>query len=219
MAWHGCSRSESALMTGTVAQRASSSSVLWAKTRAAMPSTHRERLRAMSGTDSRLPGPMSWAERYTAAPPSWTMRDLEGDARPQRGLLEDERERAAGERSDPLARLQLGLELGRQLEDVEHVLPVEVADRQEVVHGATALSAASMMPQASATSFSVTMRAGASAQRVVPGREHEQPPLAAGGHHVAHRRHQVEADEETAAADLLHGLRVLGTDRLGAPRS
>jgi len=27
----------------------------------------------MSGTDSRLPGPMSWAERYTAAPPSWTM--------------------------------------------------------------------------------------------------------------------------------------------------
>ena len=63
MAWHGCSKSESALMTGTVAWRASSSRVRWAKTRAAMPSTQRERLRAMSGTDSRLPMPISWAER------------------------------------------------------------------------------------------------------------------------------------------------------------
>src|SRR3990172_5149693 len=38
-----------------------------------MMSTQRLKFRAMSGTDSRTPRPISWAVRYTAAPPSWTM--------------------------------------------------------------------------------------------------------------------------------------------------
>ncbi len=61
------------MITGTEAWAAISTSVAWANTRAAITSTHRDRLRATSGTDSRLPRPTSGAERYTAAPPSWIM--------------------------------------------------------------------------------------------------------------------------------------------------
>ena len=60
-------------MTGTVAWRASVSMVSWAYTRAAIPSTQRERFRATSATASRVPRPISWPERYTARPPSWTI--------------------------------------------------------------------------------------------------------------------------------------------------
>src|SRR5262245_43089876 len=72
-AWHGCSKSDSPLMTGTLAWRASPVIVACEFTRAMMPSTHRERLRATSGTDSRVPSPISRPTRWTARPPSWMM--------------------------------------------------------------------------------------------------------------------------------------------------
>ena len=50
-------------MTGMLAWRASASMVAWAYTRATMPSTQRERLRATSGTDSRVPSPISLPAR------------------------------------------------------------------------------------------------------------------------------------------------------------
>ena len=71
-AWHGCSKSLSALITGTVAWRARPSTVSCKYTRAAIPSTQSERLRAASGTDSRVPSPISGPERCTARPPNWT---------------------------------------------------------------------------------------------------------------------------------------------------
>ena len=59
------------MINGIEALAASCSRVLCENTRAATTSTQRERLRATSGTDSRLPIPISCAARYTAAPPSW----------------------------------------------------------------------------------------------------------------------------------------------------
>ena len=58
-------------MTGMLAWRARPSTVAWSYTRATIPSTQRERLRATSGTDSREPMPISLRERYTPRPPSW----------------------------------------------------------------------------------------------------------------------------------------------------
>src|SRR5712692_5169001 len=87
--------------------------------------------------------------------------DLEGDPRAQGRLLEDEGEGAPGQRRDALPGLDPGLQLGRELEDVEDVLPVEVADGEKMIHGAVALSAVSMMSQACPISLSLTMRAGA----------------------------------------------------------
>src|SRR3990172_3019072 len=86
MAWQGCSRSDKPLITGTEAWRASSSTVRWEKTRAVTMSTQLHHA------------------------------DLEGDARPERGLLEDERHGAAGERRASLARLLAGLQLGGEAE-------------------------------------------------------------------------------------------------------
>ena len=41
---------------------------------------------------------------------------------------------------------------------------------------------------------------GSEPERIVPGGEDEQAALAAGRHHVGHRRDEVDADEEAPAA-------------------
>jgi hypothetical protein len=69
-AWQGWWRSERPLITGTVAERASSSTTSCPNTRAMIPSTYRDRLRAMSSVVSRLPSLMSSGPRYSACPPS-----------------------------------------------------------------------------------------------------------------------------------------------------
>src|SRR3989344_5493733 len=63
--WHGCSQSESPLITGTREFAASSQIVLWAKALAISPSPIRETTLATSLTDSRTPKPMSVGAKYT----------------------------------------------------------------------------------------------------------------------------------------------------------
>ncbi len=72
-AWHGCSRSVRALMTGISAAAAISSAIAWPNVRTMIPSTQRSRLRATSATLSRVPAPTSAVERWTAWPPSWVI--------------------------------------------------------------------------------------------------------------------------------------------------
>ena len=74
-AWVGCSWSDSALMTGTDAYRASSSRPLWAPVRQARPPpwTHRERDRATSAMVSRTPSPTSACCSVVEWPPRCDM--------------------------------------------------------------------------------------------------------------------------------------------------
>ena len=69
MAWQGCEASERALMTGIVAERASSSTVACEKVRTARASTYWLKTRAKSTTLSRTPSPTSSPRRKIALPP------------------------------------------------------------------------------------------------------------------------------------------------------
>src|SRR5215813_12962673 len=100
---------------------------------------------------------------------------LESDPRAQRGLLEDEGHGAAPERADPLPRLHLGLELGGEAEQPSDVVPIEIANRQEVVHCLIDSRALSMMAQPSAISFSSTIRAGARRRVLSPAVRTRRP--------------------------------------------
>ena len=121
-------------MTGTVAWAASCSSVRCENTRAATTSTHRERLRPTSGTDSRLPIPISWAARYTAAPPSCTIATSKVTRVRSEGFSKIRAMVRRGSGVRRIAGLLPGLEIGREGEQAREILPGDVADGQEVVH-------------------------------------------------------------------------------------
>ena len=87
--------------------------------------------------------------------------DLERHARAERRLLEDQRNRAPGERRRQVAGLTARLQLGRDLEEVEHVLPRQVGDRDEVPH-AVAPSTRSSVARAESQAASSTISGGAS---------------------------------------------------------
>ena len=70
-AWQGCSKSESAFITGTEEYSASTSKLCWAKVRKTIPSTNLLNTLATSGIDSRLPNPTSSGDRQMVCPPNW----------------------------------------------------------------------------------------------------------------------------------------------------
>ena len=82
-----------------------------------------------AGPRLELPCPLTWRdhERGAAEP---LLADLERGERAQRGVEEHEAEDLAGER----ARLGVRLEAAREREQVEHLLPAEVGEVEEVLH-------------------------------------------------------------------------------------
>ena len=71
--WHGWYRSDNALITGTEPWPANSSTISWAKVRAAMMSTRRSSTRTQSAGVSRLPSCTSSGPRKSVLPPSSVM--------------------------------------------------------------------------------------------------------------------------------------------------
>src|SRR5262245_43500258 len=211
-AWHGCSKSESPLMTGTLAWRASPVIVACEFTRAMMPSTHRERLRATSGTDSRVPSPISRPTRWTARPPSWMMPTS----------------KVTRVRSEAFSKISA------------KVLPASSDSRRSALRRCFRSAARANNSSAASRVRSAADRkcrtSGASEyglddpQRLLalalgddqgrrqpedplPRRQYEQPSLAAGVDDRPGRHRQLGADEKAAAAHDLH-LRVRGPDGL-----
>ena len=115
-AWHGCSRSVSALITGIDASAASCSTTSWAATRAMMPSTKRSRLWATSPTVSRSAEPDVAGGEVDAVAAELGHARLERDPRPQARVLEEHRQGPAAER-------RVGVDAGRE------VLRLELAAR------------------------------------------------------------------------------------------
>src|SRR5919109_78804 len=86
--------------------------------------------------------------------------DLERHAGAQRRLLEDQRQRAAGQRRAAAAFLPPLLEVGRQLEQVEHALAREVRAADEVPHALALASTALRMSTARRISDESTISGG-----------------------------------------------------------
>ena len=133
IAWQGCSRSVSPLITGIVAAPASSSTSAWSKVRATIASTQRDRLRATSAAVSRVPMPTCSGRSRIAWPPSWRHARLEGHVRAQRRLLEVHRERAAAQRLRRSPRAVDALQLVRAREDPAQLVGRPVGEREEVL--------------------------------------------------------------------------------------
>ena len=125
-AWQGWNRSLSALITGTRDQCARSSTVACEKTRATMPFTQRSRLRATSLSGSRTPRPFG-KERIAA---QLLDGQLEGQARAQRGLLEEQGDGLSVQRMGVIARRTLyqgsQVEQGAQLVAGEVEVPEQI---------------------------------------------------------------------------------------------
>src|SRR5678815_2511141 len=102
-------------------------------------------------------------------------RHLEGDARAQRRLLEDQGQGAAGQRGRPVARLGPGLELGDLREETRQIIPREVPDRQEVLHLTKPDRAFSMISTAWRIDASSTTRGGASRSVLSPALSASRP--------------------------------------------
>src|SRR5262249_36845191 len=79
------------------------------------------------------------------------------------------------ERADPLPRLHLGLELRGKAEQAADLVPLEIADRQEVVHGLVDSGGLSEREEPSSNSFSSTIRGGGRRRGVAPRREGRSP--------------------------------------------
>ncbi len=98
MIWQGCESLVSPLMTGTVAWLASSA--IWRVVERADDDTVDEAREDAGGVGDGFAAAELHlrAGETTTSPPSWRIADVEGDARARRGLVEDHRQRLAGER-------------------------------------------------------------------------------------------------------------------------
>ena len=103
--------------------------------RAMMPSHMPESTRATSCTGSRVPRPTSSSRRMQPAAAEVRHRDGEADARAQARLLEDHRQRLAGqERIVPAGLLELLLQPLRDVEHVPKLVGGVIGDGDEVFH-------------------------------------------------------------------------------------
>ena len=116
MAWQGCEASERALMTGIVAERASSSTVACEKVRAARTSIYWLKTLAKSTTLSRTPKPDVLAVQEDGVSPQASDRGLEADAGAERGLLEEQPEGPARQDGRAPARLLVALDRDRLID-------------------------------------------------------------------------------------------------------
>jgi len=114
---------------GTVAWRARSTIAWCEKVRAMMPSAMPDRVRAMSATLSRFPIETSDGPREMACPPSCVIR-LEADARAQRRLLEDHRQRPSA--AAPPGRSRGLLHLRGEVQNLQDLLARQIVDRDQV---------------------------------------------------------------------------------------